>query len=121
MGAVLITGGASGLGAATVAAVVAAGGTPLVLDLEAPADQVPHARVDLSDTAAAEQAVRSLVEANGGRLDGVFTSAGIDSCGPLDGVSSAAWERVVKVNLFGTATVVRGQRCPISRLAPAGS
>ena len=32
LGTVLVTGGSSGLGAATVAAVVAAGGTPLVLD-----------------------------------------------------------------------------------------
>jgi len=36
LGTVLVTGGSSDLGAATVAAVLAAGGTPLVLDLSAP-------------------------------------------------------------------------------------
>ena len=107
LGTVLVTGGASGLGAATVAAITAAGGTPLVLDLAAPVDGVAHGQVDLSDTAAAEQAVHDLVAANGGRLDGVFTAAGVDSCGPLDTVSTTAWERVIKVNLLGTAAVVR--------------
>ncbi len=107
LGTVLVTGGASGLGAATVDAVRAAGGTPLVLDRRPPAAGVPHRLVDLADTAAAEQAVHELVADNGGRLDGVLTAAGIDSCGPLDGVPGKDWERVVFVNLLGTAAVAR--------------
>ena len=107
LGTVLITGGASGLGAAAAAAVRAAGGTPLVLDLAAPADDVAHEQVDLADSAAAAAAVDRIVRANGGRLDGVFTAAGIDSCGPLDQVPAADWERVIRVNLLGTAAVVR--------------
>jgi NAD(P)-dependent dehydrogenase (short-subunit alcohol dehydrogenase family) len=35
------------------------------------------------------------------------TAAGIDSCGPLAEVPAPAWERVVQVNLLGTAAVVR--------------
>lgn len=108
LGTILITGGASGLGAATVAAVRAAGGQPLVLDRVAPSDpDVPSVQVDLADSAAAQAAVDDIVAANGGRLDGVFTAAGIDSCGPLDGVPAAEWERVILVNLIGTASVVR--------------
>ncbi|HKF89074.1 MAG TPA: SDR family oxidoreductase [Propionibacteriaceae bacterium] len=107
LGTILVTGGASGLGAATVDAVRTAGGSPLVLDLAAPAGGVPYERVDLSDAVAAERAVSSIVAANGGRLDGVFTAAGIDSCGPLDQVPMADWERVIKVNLLGTAAVIR--------------
>ncbi len=107
LGTILVTGGASGLGAATVAAVRAAGGTPLVLDVAAPAEDVPYERVDLADSSAAERAVNAVVAASGGRLDGVFTAAGIDSCGPLDQVPAANWERVIKVNLIGTAAVIR--------------
>jgi NAD(P)-dependent dehydrogenase (short-subunit alcohol dehydrogenase family) len=107
LGTVLVTGGSSGLGAATVAAVLAAGGTPLVLDLAPPAADVAYAAVDLSDPRAAEAAVRDIVEANGGRLDGVLTAAGIDTPAPLDGISGEAWERIVMVNLFGTAAVAR--------------
>ena len=106
LGTVLVTGAASGLGAATVAAVREAGGRPLALD-RVPVDGVPHEVVDLSDTRAAEDAVRRLVDGAGGTLDAVLTAAGTDKCGPLDGVDGADWDRVVMVNLLGTAAVVR--------------
>ena len=107
LGTVLITGGASGLGAATVDAVRAAGGTPLVLDRMPPRSDVGFVQVDLADSAATEAAVAQIVEDAGGHLDAVFTAAGIDSCGPLDGVPTKDWERVIFVNLLGTASVVR--------------
>jgi NAD(P)-dependent dehydrogenase (short-subunit alcohol dehydrogenase family) len=107
LGNVLITGGASGLGAATAHAVREAGGTPLVLDLEAPAPGISHELVDLADSSSAEQAVRNLVGNAGGTLDAVFTSAGMDACGPLGVVPTQVWERVVRVNLFGTVAVIR--------------
>jgi NAD(P)-dependent dehydrogenase (short-subunit alcohol dehydrogenase family) len=107
LGTVLITGGASGLGAATVEAVLAAGGQPLVLDRVPPREGIPFTEVDLADSAAAEEAVREIVATHGGRLNGVLTAAGIDSCGPLDGVSTKDWERVIHVNLLGTVAVAR--------------
>jgi NAD(P)-dependent dehydrogenase (short-subunit alcohol dehydrogenase family) len=106
-GTVFVTGGSSGLGAAVVAAVAKAGGTPAVIDLRAPDDaRVAHAVADLSDSAAAAGAVERLVE-QVGPPDAVVTAAGTDACGPLSGVSTEDWERVVRVNLFGTAAVVR--------------
>ena len=107
LGTILITGGASGLGAATAAAVQAAGGTPLVLDRVQPTESVAYQQVDLADTSAAAAAVDAVVKASGGRLDGVFTAAGIDACGRLDEVPAEDWERVIRVNLLGTAAVVR--------------
>ncbi|WP_037357699.1 SDR family oxidoreductase [Amycolatopsis orientalis] len=106
LGNVLITGGASGLGAATAEAVRAEGGTPWVLDRARPADGVECVQVDLADSAAAEEAVREVAERAGG-LDGVVTAAGIDACGPLGEVPAKDWERVVHVNLLGTVAVVR--------------
>jgi NAD(P)-dependent dehydrogenase (short-subunit alcohol dehydrogenase family) len=105
-GAVLVTGGASGLGAAVALAVQAAGGRPFVLDLVAPPFEVDQLVVDLADRGAAAAAVDAAAERLG-RLDGVVTAAGVDACGPLDGVPADAWERVVAVNLLGTAAVVR--------------
>ena len=105
-GAVLVTGGASGLGAAVALAVAAAGGRPYVLDLVAPPFEVDHDLVDLADRPAAAAAVDRAAERLG-RLDGVVTAAGVDACGPLDEVPADAWERVVAVNLLGTAAVVR--------------
>jgi NAD(P)-dependent dehydrogenase (short-subunit alcohol dehydrogenase family) len=107
LGTILITGGSSGLGAATAAAVQAAGGTPLLLDRVEPESDVTYQQVDLADSAAAAAAVDAVVKTAGGQLDGVFTAAGIDSCGPLDQVPTDDWERVIRVNLLGTAAVVR--------------
>jgi NAD(P)-dependent dehydrogenase (short-subunit alcohol dehydrogenase family) len=106
-GAVLVTGGSSGLGAAVVEAVRAAGRRAHVLDLVPPENGVPHHLVDLSDGRAAENAVRNAAEEEGG-LDAVVCAAGTDACGPLDGVAGADWDRVIAVNLIGTAAVVRG-------------
>ena len=103
---VLVTGGASGLGAAVVDAVAKYGGTPVVLDLQPPPGDVDHRVVDLADTAAAEAAVDDVARAHGG-LAAVVTAAGIDACGRLVDVERTAWERVVAVNLLGTAAVVR--------------
>lgn len=106
-GTVFVTGGSSGLGAAVVAAVAKAGGTPAVIDLSPPEDpSVAHVVADLSDSAAAAAAVERLV-AETGPPDAVVTAAGTDACGPLATVPTEDWERVVRVNLFGTAAVVR--------------
>jgi NAD(P)-dependent dehydrogenase (short-subunit alcohol dehydrogenase family) len=105
-GTVIVTGGASGLGAAVAGAVEAAGGTPVVLDLNPPPNGFAFERVDLSDTRAAEATVERVADAHGG-LRGVVTAAGTDACGRLDDVPGDTWERVVAVNLLGTAAVVR--------------
>jgi len=106
LGTVIVTGGSSGLGAAVAAAVEADGGTPVVLDRVPPANGYAWAEVDLSDARAAERAVRRVAEERGG-LEAVVTAAGTDACGDLGDVDAEAWDRVVLVNLLGTAAVVR--------------
>ena len=116
VGTVLVTGAASGLGRAVAGAVLAAGGRPLLLDRQdsragwtgagAALADAPTAVADLADTRAAERAVADLVE-QAGSLDGVVTAAGTDACGRLEDVPGAEWDRVVQVNLLGTAAVIR--------------
>jgi len=106
LGTVLVTGGSSGLGAAVAAAVEAEGGTPVVLDRRAPANGFAWQEVDLADSREAEAVVRAVAEEHGG-LDAVVTAAGIDACGDLGDVDGDDWDRVVLVNLLGTAAVVR--------------
>ena len=107
VGTVVVTGGSSGLGAAVLTAVTKAGGTPAVIHLPPPEDpSVAHVVADLSDSAAAAAAVGRLVELVG-PPDAVVTAAGTDACGPLAEVPTQDWERVVRVNLLGTAAVVR--------------
>lgn len=108
LGRVLVTGGASGLGAAVAAAVAERDGTPIVLDRDVPRDGAghDHERVDLADARAAEAAVARAVERHGG-LDAVVTAAGTDACGRIEDVPGEQWDRVIAVNLLGTAAVVR--------------
>ncbi|WP_228488945.1 SDR family oxidoreductase [Raineyella fluvialis] len=106
-GRVLVTGGSSGLGAAVVAAVEAAGGTPVVLDF-APTENTSSRtyQVDVTDSVSVEQAISAAAAELGG-LDAVVTAAGIDRCGALDDVPATEWDRVIAVNLLGTVNVVR--------------
>lgn len=106
LGNVLVTGGSSGLGAAVVAAVAEAGGRPVNLDRVKSGADVEQEICDLSDARAAEQAVRAVSERVGG-LDAVVTCAGTDACGKLEDVAAEDWDRVIMVNLVGTAAVVR--------------
>jgi NAD(P)-dependent dehydrogenase (short-subunit alcohol dehydrogenase family) len=80
LGTVLVTGGASGLGAAVAQAVADGGGTPVVLDRARPRFAVAHHLVDLADTRAAEAAVARCAEDHGG-LSAVVTAAGTDDGG----------------------------------------
>jgi NAD(P)-dependent dehydrogenase (short-subunit alcohol dehydrogenase family) len=104
IGRVVVTGGASGLGAAAADALSAAGGSPVVVDLTESDAGYESVIVDLADTEAAHEAIRGIVAPG---VDAVVTAAGIDVPGPLGEVAPDVWERVVRVNLFGTAAVVR--------------
>lgn len=108
VGRVIVTGGASGLGAAVAQAVAEAGGTPGVIDLDlAGADRSFSARqADVSDRIGLERAVAELADDLGG-IDAIVTAAGIDRCGRLDDVAAEEWERVIGVNLLGTVSAVR--------------
>jgi NAD(P)-dependent dehydrogenase (short-subunit alcohol dehydrogenase family) len=106
LGTTLVTGGASGLGAAVVEAIAAGGGQPIVLDRAHPGDDVPFIQVDLAHRENTNDAVRRADELYGG-IDAVVTCAGVDSCGPLADVPAEDWDRVIDVNLLGTVRVIR--------------
>jgi NAD(P)-dependent dehydrogenase (short-subunit alcohol dehydrogenase family) len=103
---IVVTGGASGLGAAVARQLTARGATVAVLDRQPPDAELDFERVDLGDARAAEQAVARVAERHGG-LAAVVAAAGTDACGTLADVDGAAWDRVIRVNLIGTAAVVR--------------
>lgn len=115
---VLVTGGASGLGAATVRAVVAAGARAVVLDLGGGAGEslaselgeaVRFAPADVRDEEQV-QAAMDLV-AGFGTLRVVVACAGIATPGRIMGrrgvLPLEEFRRVVEVNLVGTFNVLR--------------
>jgi NAD(P)-dependent dehydrogenase (short-subunit alcohol dehydrogenase family) len=109
---VLVTGGASGLGAALVAEFVARGDRVLVADLVEPAgpsgvaDGVSHLRLDVTSDADWAAAADWVAEQWGG-LDVLVNNAGIATGGRIDVATLEEWQRVIDVNLLG---VVRGCR-----------
>ncbi len=105
-GAFVVTGAASGLGAAIADAIADAGGKPVVLDVRESSSAHDYKKVDVSDPAAVQQAVDEAAATYGG-LSGVVANAGIDACGPFDKVPFDQWQRVINVNLIGTAALVR--------------
>jgi NAD(P)-dependent dehydrogenase (short-subunit alcohol dehydrogenase family) len=103
MSTVIVTGAASGLGAAVARRL---GDDAVSFDLRPPQDGIDHEIVDLADGDAVEAAV-DRVAARRGSLDAVVTAAGTDACGALADVERGDWERVIAVNLLGTAAIVR--------------
>ena len=96
----LVTGGASGIGAACAERFAAEGAAVATLDV---AGAVDHT-VDVRDEAAVADAVAKVV-AQHGRLDIVLNAAGVAGGGPVHLVPVEEWERVLDVNLKGTFLV----------------
>jgi NAD(P)-dependent dehydrogenase (short-subunit alcohol dehydrogenase family) len=100
----LVTGGAGGIGAATVRLLAAEGAEVWVGDLDldraaAVADEVgAHAiHLDVADP----ESARAAVAAAGGTLDVLVNNAGIDEFGFFTKTTPEQWERVLAVNLVG--------------------
>ena len=97
----IVTGGASGIGRATVELLESQGVKVAVFDLNA---ETP---VDVSDAASVGRAVE---EARGrlGPIDILVNAAGIGTGGPLDGEHYVeVWERTLAVNLTAAMFLVR--------------
>lgn len=104
----LVTGGASGIGAATTEHLLARGAQVAVLDLNT--DAVPPGslayRCDISDTASVEAAVAQTALDLGG-LDIVVNNAGIGAKGNVTENTDDEWTRVLNINVMGIVRVTR--------------
>lgn len=112
---VLITGAASGIGAATALEVLAHGGIPVLLDCDAePLAQMaqrcgPQTLYWVADVTQlqAMQAVVAQTLDKLGRIDMVFANAGVAAFGPLAAIDPDAWKRCIEVNVFGVFNTLR--------------
>jgi NAD(P)-dependent dehydrogenase (short-subunit alcohol dehydrogenase family) len=122
----IVTGGASGIGAATAELLQQRGARVAVLDRDvtkmptrasapAPTLALP---CDVSDTAGVEQAVAAVAEQLG-QIDILVNNAGIGAVGDVTANDDAEWHRVLDVNVVGIARVTRAALPHLRRSAHA--
>lgn len=124
----LVTGGASGLGAATAQMLVAAGAKVMLVDMNAEAVAAQAERLgaqsvvaDISNEAAAEAAVQATVKAFGG-LNGLVNCAGIVRGEKILGKNGphalGSFSQVINVNLIGSFNMLRLASAAIAETTP---
>ncbi|MCY1745102.1 MULTISPECIES: SDR family NAD(P)-dependent oxidoreductase [Ensifer] len=117
---VLITGGASGIGEAMVAAFRSQGSRVSFLDIDEDAGKATAAKTgadfygcDLTDIPALREAVAKVEERNGA-VDVLVNNAGKDDRHRMDDVEPDYWRRMLALNLdhqfFATQAVSKGMR-----------
>jgi len=126
----IVTGGASGLGAATARMVVEGGGHVVIADLNEPEGKalatelgrsVRFVRTDVVDEASGKATVAAAVEGYGG-LHGLVNCAGIVHGEKIVGKggphSLASFVRTINVNLIGTFNMIRLAADAMAKNAP---
>lgn len=115
---VLITGGASGIGAATAKKFLSEGASVAVIDLRSEdlarfaesvgtgGDRVRTVVCDVSDSGAADRAIAKTVE-QFGRLDVVVNNAGVGGVGRAGDVTDEEWRKAMSVDVDGVFNMSR--------------
>lgn len=117
----IVTGGASGIGAAVTRELTSRGTRVAVFDLDpgfAPSGGLA-VRVDVADDVAVRTAVDKVVAAFG-RIDVVVNNAGIGAQGSIEDNPDEQWHRVFDVNVLGAVRVSRAA-LPHLRRSPSAA
>jgi len=117
----LVTGGASGIGAATAALLRQRGATVAILDRDVSAvdsDLFTTIRCDITSAADVDAALAQAVAQLGG-VDILINNAGIGAVGDVSENSDEEWHRVFDVNVVGIARMTRAALPHLRRSAHA--
>ncbi len=117
----VVTGGASGIGAAIAARLHHGGASVAVLDLQ-PQEADPAlfaVEADVGDDTSVRAAIAAVVE-KFGRIDIVINNAGIGAQGTIADNDDEEWARVFNINVIGMARIARAT-LPHLRKSPAAA
>ncbi len=117
----IVTGGASGIGAAIADRLAEGGASVAVLDRDISAAAPEHFGVvaDVADDASVRRAVEAVAE-RFGRHDILVNNAGIGAAGSVEDNPDDEWHRVFDVNVVGLARVSRAA-LPLLRESPSAA
>ena len=115
---IIVTGAATGIGRATAEALIAAGASVALWDIDQTAcaslsektnEKAIALEVDVASSASVEAAMKQSVAALG-NIDGAFNNAGIgiDTL-PLEAVEEAEFDRIVSINMKGVWLCMKSQ------------
>lgn len=116
----VVTGGASGIGAAAATLLLQRGAQVAVLDLStqgAPEGALAIA-CDVTDSRSVDAAIAAVIDAYG-QLDILVSNAGIGAVGDVAANDDAQWAHVLDVNVIGMARVARAALPHLRRSAHA--
>ena len=100
----LVTGGASGIGAASVERLAQEGATVMIGELNVDTDNARALRLDVTKPASVEEAIAAVIDRHG-RLDCLVHSAGVARTMPFLDTPIEEFDRIHDVNLRGTFIV----------------
>lgn len=112
---IVITGAASGIGAATARHCRTRGATLVATDIAAPEtikaaiagdDSDLILQLDVTDEDAIQTCITKAVDTYG-RIDGLVNSAGVNGIGPAHLITKEQWQQVIDVQLTGSFSMAR--------------
>ena len=119
--AVIVTGGASGIGRATALLLAREGARVFIGDIDEAGGQAAaaaangaaeFAKLDLADTGSIE-AFAAAVHGKAGRVDGLVNGAGWDRIQPFIENPPEMWESLIEINLMGAIRLTRAVLPPM--------
>ncbi|MFT4057714.1 MAG: SDR family NAD(P)-dependent oxidoreductase, partial [Novosphingobium sp.] len=125
----LVSGGLRGIGLACVERFLAEGAEVVLSDLDAPGSALASEVLGRLGQAASYvqanvtreedwQRARDLVQSRHGKLHVLVNNAGIDLTGPVEGLSTDGWRRIMSINVDG---VFLGVRTFVPLMAASGA
>ncbi len=120
---VVVTGGTTGIGRATVERLMIEGAKVFVLDIARPeyelVNQSHFILCDVGDIGSIQKSIAEVVQLSHGRIDACFSNAGVHFFGSIEDTSIETFNRVLNINFTGTFFLMK-EIIPIMKVQPSG-